>query len=210
MPSSELQRQFVDGGIYHVYNRGVEKREIFLDTQDYGVFLNRLKWALLPDRSQDRDTLNRRLQSRAGKVELLAYCLMPNHFHLLLRQLQEKGIEQLMRTVTVSYSMYFNKKYQRVGPLFQGRFRSRTIDSDPYLQHITRYIHLNPSGIGEDYVNYPYSSYRYYFADVPAWLNPQPITQLYKSLNDYREFVDDMRTDSSSILKNLTIDDDIG
>jgi len=112
-------------GFYHVYNRGSEKRTIFRDPPDYFRFLKLLK-----------NNKNR------FWVKILCYCLLPNHFHLLV-----KGgcqLSDFMRVVGVGYAMYFNKRYERVGPLFQGRFKSKLIDCEAGLLQVSRYIHQNP------------------------------------------------------------------
>lgn len=150
-------RHYEEDGYYHVYNRGVEKRIIFLDEQDYAVFLNLLKRHL--SRKQHTDDRGAIYQSYAGRIELLSYCLMPNHYHLLLYLNNDiKAIPELMRKVAGAYTSYFNKKHERVGPLFQGVYKASRITSGSYLLHITRYIHRNP----RDYYDWQYSSLNYY------------------------------------------------
>lgn len=126
MPAKNSRKIPVEGGYYHIYNRGVAKQPIFLDEQDHQVFLRFLKEYLLPLEHPDLQTLKKLTPRRIPincfqEVELLAYCLMPNHFHLLLKNLTKRGIEKFIRAVSVNYSMYFNKKYERVGPLYQGK-----------------------------------------------------------------------------------------
>ncbi|QQS17911.1 transposase [Candidatus Saccharibacteria bacterium] len=79
-----------------------------------------------------------------GRLDILAYCLMPNHFHFFIYQYDEKAMYEFFKRITVSYSMYFNERYKRVGPVFQQRYRASLIYSDEYFLHISRYIHLNP------------------------------------------------------------------
>ena len=137
---------FTVGEFYHVYNRGVDKRKIFLTRGDWDRFRDSLyvhnteravKFRDLPEEilSFDRDDIT---------VDIVAYTLMPNHFHLLLREKKEGGISAFMGKLLTSYSMYFNTKYQRSGPLMCRPFRSRHIDSDEYLRWVFAYIHLNP------------------------------------------------------------------
>ncbi len=121
-------------------------------------------------------------------TDLLAYCLMPNHFHLLLYQRADMGISNLMQSIMISYSMYFNRKYKRVGPVFQSKYKASEITKDNYLEHISRYIHLNPLR----WENYPYSSLRYYLGSTSAeWIKPDKILRLFPSREQYMEFVRD-------------------
>lgn len=145
-------REFADGECYHVYNRGVEKRPVFMSEADYKRFLFSLFTCgvrKLPphDRRAHKDlALAAHLLSKgAGRlVEILCLCLMPNHFHLLLRQLTANGIPLYLQKLTTAYTMYFNKRYAHSGVLFQGTYRSRHVDRDAYLLPVSRYIHLNP------------------------------------------------------------------
>src|SRR3990172_6687425 len=112
---------FYKDGYYHVYSRGIEKRKIFLDWADYRRFLARLKD-----------------YGRAHSVTILAYCLMPNHYHLLVRQEYDDPLSIFLQKLNLAYSMYFNKKYDRVGPLFQSRFKAKLVDSEEYLLELSR------------------------------------------------------------------------
>ncbi len=158
MPAKNVVKEYVEGGVYHVYNRGVEKRDIFIDDNDYKTFLYFLKTYLsnpeilkesTSQKSQKGSTLFKTLfnPSRANfydEVELLAYCLMPNHYHLLVRQKNKDSMLKFMKCLATNYSMYFNKRHERVGSLFQGVYKAVLVKSDEYLLHISRYIHLNP------------------------------------------------------------------
>jgi putative transposase len=184
MPSRNVIKEFEENQYYHIYNRGVEKRNIFQDEQDYRVFLGLIKKYLS---GENHNKKNRHpFISLGEKVQLVTYCLMPNHFHLLLYQSDDKAaITSLMRRVCTGYAMYFNDRYQRVGSLFQGRYKASAINRDDYLHHISRYIHLNP----EDYSSWPYSSLAYYKGDKEAtWLNDKPILELFN--NDRKEYMD--------------------
>jgi putative transposase len=187
MPSRNTLKEFAPQQYYHLYNRGVEKRPIFLDDQDYLVFLGLLKRYLS---GENHNKNNRHTFSLlTDKVQLLAYCLMPNHFHLLLYQESEDGITQLMRRVSTGYVMYFNNRYQRVGGLFQGRYKASLINKDAYLHHISRYIHLNPS----NYQSYKFSSLQYYMGKKQAsWVQTKPILDLFEGdMQQYRQFLAD-------------------
>jgi len=166
MPSKNRVKQYVTDSIYHCYNRGVEKRIIFLEKVDYLVFLSYLKEYLSPidkrgiqnqlsDLNIDykkREKLVRQLEIKnyADRVSLLAYCLMPNHFHLLLYQTDGKAIQEFMQSLMTRFTMYINKKYNRVGPLFQGVYKGVLVISDEQLVHLSYYIHaqaiLNSKG----------------------------------------------------------------
>ena len=111
---------------YHVYNRGNRKNKIFLNVKDYQRFLRKLKE-----------------YTKKFDVSLVCYCLMPNHFHLLLVQKDESAITKFMLSLCTSYSKYFNIKHELVGRLFQARFRAKIVETDEYLLHLSRYIHLN-------------------------------------------------------------------
>lgn len=207
MPTKNSIKEFVENGYYHLYNRGVEKRKIFLDHQDYAVFLSYLKYYLNPNQGSDPKSL-------ANEVEMIAFCLMPNHFHLLIKQITKNGITKLMRAVCVKYVMYFNKKYSRVGTLFQGKYKGVLITNDVYFLHLSRYIHLNPSP-GSDPKTYLYSSYLYYLkSEQPAWLKIQEVLGFFsraKRIGDhdylsYQSFVEDSLDNSLDILDQLTLE----
>jgi putative transposase len=166
MPSKNRIKQYVPGAYYHLYNRGVEKRLIFLDEQDYGVFLGYLKLYLMPP-----EPFGKPHKDLSDRVELAAYCLMPNHFHLLVKQGDERGIESLMRCVITSYVLYFNRRYNRVGSLFQDIYKAVMVKTDAQLQQVEEYIHLNPKALIADVRQYPYSSL-YWAFHPPAWLKP--------------------------------------
>lgn len=229
MPSKNSVKQYVEGGYYHVYNRGVDKCIIFKDDQDYKVFLHLLKILLSPKPKDKEHPLTvltgfipvrlRPLYKTLHKeVDLLAYCLMPNHFHLLLRQRSFSGLTQLMKRLCTTYSMYFNRRHDRVGHLFQGVYKAVNISDDPYLLHLSRYIHLNPIELtGSILVNrsYPYSSYKYYLGIKKSkWVKPKVILSFFRTqqrigLRDffsYQSFVEDFRSDPAELVGSLAID----
>lgn len=190
MPSKNVIREFVADTSYHTCNRGVERRLIFLDSQDYNVFLNRLRMMLIDRSELDDDELSRQpVKSFYGEVELLAYCLMPNHFHLLLHQITDNGVAEFMRTLSTSYTMYFNKRYQRVGSLFQGRYKAQRVDNDAYRLYISRYIHLNPVALGRDIEQFEYSSMRHYLHRDVSWIQYDRVIDDFGGYDTYRTFV---------------------
>src|SRR3989338_2494078 len=141
---------------YHIYSRGVEKRKVFMNSKDYQRFM-----ALLYIMNQNepfkmenflrdkQNNLKNIFNQKREKtfVSILAYCLMPNHFHLILYEHTEGGISKFMGKLLTAYSMYFNTKYERSGPLFMHPFRSEHINNEPQYMYIFSYIHLNPLSI---------------------------------------------------------------
>lgn len=206
MPAKNSVKFYIENGYYHIYNRGVNKNKIFLDSQDYSIFISYLKLYLDPLTGSDPRSLTH-------EVNLLTYCLMPNHFHLLIKQITKNAMIKLMRSVSTRYSMYFNTKYKRVGPLFQGKYKAVLITNDIYLLHLSRYIHLNP---GSDPRRYPYSSYSHYLGDKSiSWIKSEEILNHFKTVRkisikdcfSYQSFVEDYKKiDSFELLGNLTLE----
>lgn len=185
VPGRNINKIYVADNYYHVYNRGVNKELIFRDGEDYSVFLNLFKRYL--SKEPVHDDKGREYPWLYDDIELLAYCLMPNHFHALVYPHNSGAITLLFKYLTTTYGMYFNKKYNRVGPVFQSRFRAAMIINDAYLQHISRYIHLNH----KDYKNWPFSSLPYYLGEQSAeWIQPQKILELFEE-NSYTRFLAD-------------------
>ncbi len=141
---------FTNGNIYHVFNRGVDRRDIFLENPDYFRFIHDLyefnDKAPAPNAyySTSYDFGDNVQDNREPIVDILAFCLMPNHFHLLLRQREDNGITFFMRKIGCGYANYFNTKNERSGALFQGRFKAVYIQNNFQLLHIPYYIHANP------------------------------------------------------------------
>lgn len=196
MPVKNTVRAESPNTYFHVYNRGVNRQKIFLDDDDYTFFISLLRrhLALLPYASKKRSYFHFR-----SLIELNAFCLMPNHYHLLVYQKEDsKALTKLMTSVITAYTMYFNGKYERRGPLFETRYKASPVHNDWYLLHISRYIHLNP----KQFKVWPYSSYSLYltesgnYADIVA---PQPIINLFKDKQEYSEFVNDFATMQSEL-----------
>ena len=131
--------------IYHVYNRGVDKRKIYLNRNDYQRFVNGLVIFNTTEQLNGR-RFNKMeiIKSQQPLVNIISYCLMPNHFHLLLEQRIDQGIPKFIHKMNTSFTMYFNKKYKRSGVLFQGVYKCSHIRSNPCLLEISKYIHTNP------------------------------------------------------------------
>ena len=137
---------FQAGSYYHLYNRGVNKEAIFFEAENYTFFLRRLREYFTAD-----------------VATVIAYCLMPNHYHLLVHLLTD-DLASIMGAFSLSYAKAINKRYERVGPLFQGRFEGKLVHKDEYLLHLSRYIHLNPvvAGLAHTPEDWAFSSYRDY------------------------------------------------
>jgi len=185
MPSRNVLKVDVPDSYYHVYARGHGKQKIFRDDEDYEYFLS-----LFARHLSNEPAVNASARTYAhlqDDISLLCYCLMDNHFHLLLYQRQGGAMSQLMRGIMTSYSMYFNKKYGLSGALFESRYKASRISSDLYLMHISRYIHLNP----KDWMAYPHSSIHSYYLGAPEWLQPTPVIELFGTLPKYADFLND-------------------
>lgn len=195
MPSRFIVKEFEDGAYYHVFNRGVNKRPIFLDEWDFSYFLKILQRYLDPH-IDEKSSQGLPYKKYNDDIELLCYCLMKNHIHLLIRQKSDgDSIARFMRSISTTYVMYFNKKYQRVGPLFQSVYKASRISDDSYLQHITRYIHMNP----KDYLSYRWSSLPTYIGTTSlSWLNPKPIILLFEG-ESYLDFLKDYEKEKDDI-----------
>lgn len=201
--------KIVPGEIYHLYNRGVEKRNIFMNKRDYDRFIELLYFcnstkAVRLDDLRKSLPQGLTLRSMFGSfdrdetlVELLAYCLMPNHFHLLLKETEHGGASRFMQKLTTAYTMYFNIRHTRSGALLQGTYKTQHIDTDRYLKYVLSYIHLNPikriepgwkeNGItdrskAKKYLSaYPYSS----FLDYTGTKRPENHIVSLTSIQDY-------------------------
>lgn len=203
-------KHFQNETTYHLYNRGVAKSQIFLDEQDYEAFIRRLQLILLPANEAEKlqHSKNRiRLINYYDKVNLQAFCLMPNHFHFMMYQVKQTAITDFMRTLCTSYSMYFNIKYGRVGPLFQERFKAALVNSDSYLLHLSRYIHNNPLALNRDVYQYPFSSLQYYYqSHAPGWLKLKPVEDLFENPAEYRRFTQEMDKQLFETEDNFNLD----
>lgn len=189
------------GEIYHVYNRGVAKQALFHDNHDYRYFLDALsyyleesttlRFSMLPD--EVRFGLSRSMPEQP-LVKVLAYCLMPNHFHFVLQQLQDDGVTHCLRKALNSYTRAYNTRHRRVGPLFQGRFQAKRVEDDEQLLHLTRYVHLNPlmAKLTESAEQYRWSSMDAYLKKERHRLcQPDLVLAMLHTPNAYREFIDD-------------------
>lgn len=211
MPSPNVVRELIAGDYYHVYNRGVNKANLFHDDRDYKVFLYYLKTFLSPPDTLDVEEpfYDPRRTNYHKRLSLIAYCLMPNHFHLFVQQIDDIGLPEMMRSLANAYTKYFNRRYGRLGPLFQGRYKAARVGDDAYFMHLSRYIHANPKALKIELAKYQFSSYEYFInqsLERPIWLNPAPVLELFEKSADYRHFVEDEENDSVHFLGSAAID----
>lgn len=213
MPARNSLKTYEENGYYHVYNRGVDKRDIFLDEQDYAVFLSYLKCYLSLDVESERIFPSRKLKNYFGNIDLICYCLMTNHFHFLVKQHSLMAMAEFMRSFLTRYSKYFNRKYHREGFLFQGRYKAVQVVSEQQLVYLSKYIHRNPATsktVFEVLVNYRYSSLRVYLGiSKQAWVVADEVLGLFSKTNpnlSYVSFVGD--DEMTEIISDLIIDDE--
>lgn len=207
---------FVTEQVYHVYNRGSEKRTIFEDRRDCQRFLKTLTYYQLegpkPKLSHFFKYQNFKPNQAQKLVEILSFCLMPNHFHLLLKQLKDGGITNMVTHLSLSYTKYYNTKYSRIGPLFQGTFKAVLIESDEQLIHVSRYIHLNPlvSFLTKSLEQYEWSSYQEYLMGKDGICSKEQILSFFKSPKDYESFIKDQAGYALELefIKHQLIDED--
>ncbi len=183
-------KHYAKGVYYHIYNRGNGQQDIFKSKEDYLFYIKRLEQAI-----------------KKYNVELICYVLMPNHVHLVAKQKTDVPIHKFMSSLHTSYSMYFNKKYTRVGHLFQDRFKQVIVDKDNQLLYLTKYVHRNPvaAGITERIADYPWSSYHEYVRMNLPWVlcNKDMIVGIMGSHPEtfslqYSEFCKDEFTDKET------------
>jgi putative transposase len=176
---------YISGSYYHIYNHGVNREPIFYTSRNWGFFLHRLREYFTPERA-----------------EIVAYCLMPNHYHLLVQVKAGDFSQEVMHPFSISYTKAINKEQGRVGALFQGRFKGKLIEKDEYLLHLSRYIHLNPVRVGlvsrpEDW---EYSSYRDFVGLRQGTLpRPEIVLGQFGSAKDYAKFVEEFKGEDETI-----------
>lgn len=197
------------GKIYHIFNKTIDDKNIFTDQNNCEHFINLIKYYRsikarvshsklnnLSSEIKDQILSKTRL-SRYFQVEIFTYTLMPTHFHLLLRQQKEKGIQRFIADITNALTRHYNLKNERKGSIFQSTFKSVSIKSEEQFNHVSRYIHLNPysSGLVKNYqelMNYPWTSYKEYIFDTKNGIcNQELIFNHFKTKEKYRKFIED-------------------
>jgi hypothetical protein len=187
MPSRNIARLDADDSYHHVYSRGINKSTVLLENADKDYFLYLLSRHLSKEPViSNNGYLYPHFRE---KIELLSYCLMDNHFHLLFYQRDKGAISDMMQSILTAYTAYYNRKHARRGPLFESRYKSSNVDSDAYLAHVSRYIHLNP----RYWRRYAYSSFLFINkAQEPEWLQSEKVLAQHEdSRHSYSNFVAD-------------------
>ncbi|MDP3696430.1 MAG: transposase [Candidatus Taylorbacteria bacterium] len=235
---------FVNNEIYHIYNRGVEKRNVFLDNMDHFRFINclvefndinpalptNIRYLLRhPSKATahclEVQLLNNGDRLRESLIEILAFCLMPNHYHLLIRQLTDGGISKFMQKLGTGYTNYFNLKNERVGSLFQGRFKAVLVEKEEHFRYLPLYIHLNPLDLvapewrdGEIsnkvktlgfLENYRWSSYLDYKGtdNFPSVITKDFLLDVFGGTNGLKNYTEDfMKTLELESIKDVILD----
>lgn len=225
MASKNSVKPDIKNGYYHIYNRGVGKMDIFNDDADYGVFLSYLKEYLSPPPNKTELLHTIYLKDRVfrgvdripknftNKISLICYCLMPNHFHLLIKQNENSVMKDFVHSLLLRYSTYFNKKYDRVGPLFQGRFKAVLVENESYLLHLSKYIHLNPLKYSKSIENAKSSYADFLGLKHTLWVNPniiltyfnKNIASDFQKINNYKKFVE-VDNSNLSAIKDLVLE----
>ena len=184
--------EFSAGQYYHLYNRGVNRQPIYFNDGNWGFFIKRLHH-----------------YCRSELIDIVAYCLMPNHYHLLVHLRCDELSAKIMQPFTVSYVKAVNRQQKRVGPLFQGPFEAKLVDKDEYLLHLSRYIHVNPvlAGLVAHPARWVFSSYRDYvglrYGTFPM---PGVVLSQFSSRQTYAEFVESFSKTDEELIEHLMLD----
>jgi putative transposase len=203
-------KEFAPGEIFHIYNRGVSKMKIFIDEKDYEVFLHRLIENLYPE-SIDRSALPKRANRRKilppNSYDLISYCLMPNHFHLLIKQNANISISKIILKIMTGYCKYFNKKYGRVGQVFQDRFKAVRVDSNSQLLWLSYYIHNNPveAGFVSDPKDCKWNSFSEYLGESAGSICKKDlILAQFQNLGGYLDYFDNQKLEENRMIGSLS------
>ncbi len=231
---------FEEGNYYHIFNRGVDKRNIFMDEGDRWRFLQGLclfnnkenvgniLWKMERKRGDVtlksiKDFLIESSEERESIVLILAYCLKDNHFHLLLKEIGEGGIQSFMHKFASGYVKYFNNKYKRGGSLFQGPFKAVAVDRDEYLQYLLGYINIinpaqsiipnikemgikNKEGVKELIEEFPWSTHQEYLGKRNSIIIEKEIfSEIFSATESYQEFTEDVLAEKENLWRAESI-----
>ncbi len=193
--------------VYHVFNRGINRQPTFTTKQEYKRALLTMQFyrvakpptklsRFLRLEKEEQAKILKYLDEEEKQVEIICFCLMPNHFHFLLKQKKENGISKFMGNFQNSYTRYYNTKHEADGSIFLTQFKAVRIVTDEQLMHVSRYIHLNPhTGYVvksiEELNNYPWSSYKNYITNNNSFIESDLVMGLFKNREDYKQFVHD-------------------
>jgi putative transposase len=212
----------VNDGVYHIFTRSISDFNIFRSDRDYKRIKDTIayyslakpecKFSLFEKLTDNlkQDTLFRS-EGKGKLADIIAYCIMPTHVHLILKQLKDNGISVFMNRILKSYGRYFNIKYNRLGPLCEGRFKNVLVDTNEYFLHLTRYIHLNPvsSSLAAKPEDWQHSSYAEYLSTEALAGRICNFDNLFQmSPEKYKQFVDERTNYQIELqkIKHLLID----
>jgi REP element-mobilizing transposase RayT len=173
---------------YHVYNRGNNRGNIFFEDKNYHYFLSKVKVAF------------------EDKIDLISYCLMPNHFHFLVMVKEDGVLEQAMQKISTGYTRAINQAYNRTGHLFQGRFKNKLIPSNEYLLHLSRYILRNPlrAGLVKKLEDWNYSSYlEMIHKNEAKFIKPQVIWDQFSNIEEIKKFIKEFDENQNYFVKDM-------
>lgn len=200
---------FANGEFFHIYNRGVDKRTVFTEKKEYERFSRSLYEFNDENHRFGYSTLSEprinHASERIQHVRIVCYCLMPNHYHLLLEQLRVGGVSRFMHKLGNGYTKYFNLRHQRSGALFESTYKAKHVPTTDYLVHLSRYIHLNPleinvkadyplsnlSALNNQLLSYPWSSYQQYLSPKmnDDLVDSTKVMENFSSPEEYKKFV---------------------
>lgn len=212
----EQKRIFLNDSVYHVFDRGVDKRVIFEENSDYLRFLASLVYYQQAKTDTRYSYCDFNISDRSDdlQTEIIAYCFMPNHFHLILKQINTRGIQNTMSQLLNSYTKYFNTKNQRSGHLFERKFKSVVILSNEQLLHLFRYVLLNPysAKLVDNLNQYRWSAFNEYFSSNQINVkicHKDLVTSLFKEKADLKYFITNYADYARSLheINNLVLDD---
>ena len=216
----------VNDQIYHVYNRSVAQQPIFRNKREYNIFLNlivyykfvsppmRFSFLSRLDKEEKAMLIENLYKSNNNLVNIYAFCVMPNHYHFLLRQKQEKGIMNFIRLIQNSYAHYLNIKIKRFGSVFQSPYKAKRVENDEQFLHIARYIHLNPLttylvGSPKDLESYEWCSFKDYSEEKSRkWVDTSFLMAFHKDKEKLKKFTIDQVDYQRKLekIKHLLID----
>lgn len=214
MPAKNVVKEYKANSFYHVYNRGAAKQKIYRDQEDYKTFLGYLKFYLTEFNLQG-STLqvkvapSKVLNNHAATVKMHGYCLMPNHFHLIIYQEKVDSMNRFMRSLATKYAMYFNLKHKRVGTLFETTYKAVRVETEDQLIYLSKYVHRNPVKLlpaGLNLAGFKYSSYGNYLRLFEQkWVKTDEILSYFKE-KSYQRFVEDEDENDLKVIKDISLD----
>lgn len=215
MPSKNTIKIYIKDGIYHIYNRTIDNLILFRDEEDYKIFLYYLKSYLTPLKEQSSPPPGikfNKTYSLYDKIRLMCYCLMPNHYHLMVQQKTERAISEFIKRLINAYTEYYNKKYKRRGPIFEGRYKGKLVRKEKHFLYLPYYIHHNPEKLYENNLgkeekikNYSWSSYGDYLGERNAsWIYKKDLMEQFLEAEDEKLGLDKVKEILGDIIIETT------